>query len=206
MRPIKFGVIADTHVYDKKTKLPSALVKVLKNTDFIIHAGDISTPAVLRELEKIAPVKAVLGNKTDDLVFFRGKLPEKLIFDVGKVRVAITHGALPLERSLESFLGKEPSRGTLAQQLAYKLKSTLKTLGVKKVSNRQIVKRLLKEFRGKADCVIFGHSHIPFVDYIDDTLFLNPGDAQYTRKKIIHLGTILVKEGKIEPRLIDLAV
>lgn len=204
MKSVEFGVIADTHVYAKETKLPHSLVEALSGVDFIIHAGDISTPAVIRELEKIAPVKAVLGNKADDLRFFKGKLPERLIFNAGGVRVVVTHGATPFEQSFESFLGRGPSEGELPQQYAYRVKKILKAFGVKKVSNKRIVRRLLKEFAGQADCVIFGHSHTPFADFAGGILFFNPGDAQYTRDEVIHMGILRVKEKKIEHELIEL--
>jgi uncharacterized protein len=51
------GVISDTH----GVLIPEAL-KMLLGVDLIIHAGDIDTPAVLNELNRIAPVVAVLGN------------------------------------------------------------------------------------------------------------------------------------------------
>ena len=51
------GVISDTHGL-----LRPEAVAALANSDFILHAGDIGDPAILRELEKIAPVTAVRGN------------------------------------------------------------------------------------------------------------------------------------------------
>jgi putative phosphoesterase len=51
------GVISDTH----GVLIPEAL-KILMGVDLIIHAGDIDTPAVLNELNRIAPVVAVQGN------------------------------------------------------------------------------------------------------------------------------------------------
>lgn len=51
------GVISDTH----GTLVPEAL-NMLTGVDMIIHAGDIDTPAVLGELQQIAPVVAVKGN------------------------------------------------------------------------------------------------------------------------------------------------
>jgi predicted phosphodiesterase len=206
MRSVEFGVIADTHVYDKETRLPSVLVDALEGVDFIIHAGDISTPAVLKELEKIAPVKAVVGNKADDVRFFKGTLPETLSFDIEGVRFIVTHGARSLDYRLESFLGKDPLGGNLLQQSAYMVKKALKQVGLKRASNLRIAKRLYKEFTNKADCIIFGHSHTPFADYIGSIFFLNPGDAQYTRKEIIHVVILRVKEQKIEHELIDLNV
>lgn len=57
MDSLTAGVISDTH----GILLPTAL-KILMGVDLIIHAGDIDTPAVLNELNKIAPVVAVKGN------------------------------------------------------------------------------------------------------------------------------------------------
>lgn len=57
------GVISDTHNY-----FDPALPGVFAGVDHILHGGDIGRPAILHELEQIAPVTAVCGN-TDDLAF-----------------------------------------------------------------------------------------------------------------------------------------
>lgn len=51
------GIISDTH-----GSLDPRAYAALFGVDAIVHAGDIGGPAVLRELETIAPVVAVLGN------------------------------------------------------------------------------------------------------------------------------------------------
>ena len=51
------GVISDTHGY-----LDPRAYAALADCDYIIHAGDIGGPGILRELETLAPVFAVLGN------------------------------------------------------------------------------------------------------------------------------------------------
>lgn len=51
------GIISDTHGF-----LSPAAYAALADCDHIIHAGDIGGPAILRELETLAPVAAVLGN------------------------------------------------------------------------------------------------------------------------------------------------
>lgn len=51
------GVISDTH-----GKLDLRAYAALADCSHIIHAGDICSPSVLRELETLAPVTAVLGN------------------------------------------------------------------------------------------------------------------------------------------------
>ena len=55
------GVISDTH-----RRLDSAAFNALADCDHIIHAGDIGDPSILRELQTLAPVTAVLGNNDFD--------------------------------------------------------------------------------------------------------------------------------------------
>ena len=54
---MKLGIISDTHGL-----LRPEAVAALKGVDHILHMGDVGSPAVLRALEKIAPVIAVRGN------------------------------------------------------------------------------------------------------------------------------------------------
>lgn len=53
----RVGVISDTH----RLIRPEAL-EAMQGVEQIIHAGDIGWPAVIEELQKIAPVTAVRGN------------------------------------------------------------------------------------------------------------------------------------------------
>jgi len=55
------GILSDTH-----GRLPDAAFAALADCDFIIHAGDIGAPQVLRALETLAPTYAVLGNNDFD--------------------------------------------------------------------------------------------------------------------------------------------
>jgi putative phosphoesterase len=59
----RIGVISDTHNY-----LDPRIPQLFAGVDQIIHAGDIGLPAIILQLEQIAPVTAVLGN-TDDAGF-----------------------------------------------------------------------------------------------------------------------------------------
>ena len=38
---MKIGVISDTHIPINTDRLPDGLIKVLKDCDLIVHAGDI---------------------------------------------------------------------------------------------------------------------------------------------------------------------
>jgi hypothetical protein len=53
----RVGVIADTHDY-----LDPKVAEAFAGVQHILHAGDIGLPALILDLEQIAPVTAVLGN------------------------------------------------------------------------------------------------------------------------------------------------
>lgn len=53
----KIGLISDTH-----GSLPQTVLSIFKDMDLIVHAGDIGSHTVIRNLEKLAPVTAVRGN------------------------------------------------------------------------------------------------------------------------------------------------
>lgn len=58
---MKIGVISDTHGY-----LDPRVEKIFAGVNRVLHAGDIGYPALVLELEFIAPVTAVRGNTDDD--------------------------------------------------------------------------------------------------------------------------------------------
>ncbi len=60
---MKIGVISDTHDF-----LDPRIEGLFKGVSHILHGGDVGMPALLMELEFIAPVTAVGGN-TDDPSF-----------------------------------------------------------------------------------------------------------------------------------------
>jgi putative phosphoesterase len=57
LRPVKVGLISDTHGY-----VHPQITGIFKGVAAILHGGDIGPYSVLEELGKIAPVTAVLGN------------------------------------------------------------------------------------------------------------------------------------------------
>lgn len=60
----QIGVISDTHIPRRATRVPEAALHIFEqaNVELIVHAGDLSTLAVLDQLSAYAPVEAVQGN------------------------------------------------------------------------------------------------------------------------------------------------
>ena len=58
----------------------------------------------------------------------------------------------------------------------------------------------------KIDAVIYGHSHIPSIEYRDEILFFNPGSAGRRRFKLpVSLGIITIQKNSLKPQLIELS-
>ncbi|MFH1096911.1 MAG: metallophosphoesterase [Candidatus Desantisbacteria bacterium] len=87
---MKIGITSDTHIPARAHSLPSILIQEFSKVDLILHAGDILTMDVLRELEKLAKVVAVYGNM--DKPETRERLEEKRIVEVENVKIGLIHG------------------------------------------------------------------------------------------------------------------
>lgn len=83
-RMMLVGVISDTH-----GRLHERAYEALVGCDHIIHAGDIGDPAILRELETIAQVTAVLGN--NDFNEYGSKVQRFARPVIGQVRFLVAH-------------------------------------------------------------------------------------------------------------------
>lgn len=84
------GIISDTH-----GELPPSAIKALSCADLIIHAGDIGNPAVLDNLQKIAPVFSVKGNM--DKGDWTVQIPDTEIINRSGVFLYILHDASNLD-------------------------------------------------------------------------------------------------------------
>ena len=101
------AVLADTHMPKGDRRLPDRCLKAIARADAVIHAGDVSTLAVLREIEAIAPpVHAVHGNV--DEAALRRLLPEALELDLDGHTIAVVHDAGPARGRLERLRRRFP--------------------------------------------------------------------------------------------------
>jgi putative phosphoesterase len=88
------AVISDTHMPRGSRRLPEACLERIASAELLLHAGDLMTVEVLRELEAVGPpVAAVHGNM--DTAELRRLLPAERIVDAGGARIAMVHDAGP---------------------------------------------------------------------------------------------------------------
>jgi uncharacterized protein len=82
---VRLGVISDTHGL-----LRPEVFRIFQKVDHIVHAGDVGPPALLDELEAVAPVTAVYGN-TDGWEL-RDRLPRAATVELDGFTIVVTHG------------------------------------------------------------------------------------------------------------------
>jgi putative phosphoesterase len=91
---LEIAIISDTHMPKGARALPQACVARLASADLILHAGDFSGLAVLREIEALGPpVVAVHGNVEAPEV--RAALPGRRVVEVAGARIGMVHDSGP---------------------------------------------------------------------------------------------------------------
>jgi putative phosphoesterase len=150
---LRVAVIADTHIPDRIMSVPKKLLEDLRSLKVahILHAGDICVPGVLKELESIAPVSAVRGNRD---FLFKNTLPLKRSLDIGGMRIALMHGS-----------------GTIWDY--FKDKWAYVIQGYQLERYIQFTTREAEDAR----VIVFGHTHRPANVSRNGKLFFNPGSA-----------------------------
>lgn len=181
MSSLKIGVVSDTHVPDRTPELDAKFLEALKTAqvDLILHAGDISVKRVLVELEKIAPVLAVRGNRD---FLLRKQIPMLQQFEKFEIKFALMHGHMGFftywfDKVIYIFKGYDRNRYT---------------------------KRLIKA-EPDASVYIFGHTHHAENFRQDGRLFFNPGSITYGDylDRTRSWGILEVfSDGKVEGRVI----
>lgn len=85
----RIGVISDTHIPKKGPRVPDAALRHFEDVELILHAGDLSSLAVLDQLSAYAPVEAVQGNI--ELPDVGAALPIKRELVVGGCVIGLIH-------------------------------------------------------------------------------------------------------------------
>jgi uncharacterized protein len=170
---ITLGVIADTHVPDRRRVLDARILPLLssRGVQAILHAGDVSSPGVLAEIEQVAPVFAVRGNR--DWLLLRD-LPEDRVLDFDRVTIGLTHG----HGGWRTYLLDRPDfilHGYYHERLLPRLKARFP----------------------KVNVIVFGHGHLFLNHRMDGKLFFNPGSPHFSARKGVlpSLGFLHVKPG-----------
>ncbi|MGZ7116614.1 MAG: metallophosphoesterase [Methanobacterium sp.] len=83
------GVISDTHIPEMASKVPEIVFNLFNDVDLILHAGDLVSLDVLKELENIAPVKCSQGNMDRA---YGLKIPQEVYLEAEGLKIGLNHG------------------------------------------------------------------------------------------------------------------
>lgn len=92
MSSLRVVCLSDTHLR-RASGLPPWCLRRLEGADLIVHAGDLVAPALLEQLERLAPVVAVRGNM--DALVLKERLPARDIAEIGGARIGVLHDPGP---------------------------------------------------------------------------------------------------------------
>lgn len=176
------GVVADTHVPDRLAEIPPRALRLLaeQGVQTILHAGDICHPSAIGQLEGVATVVAVRGNR-DLLRPANWALPACRTIQVEEIALGLTHGHGSGREYVASKLWR-PRREPFRTRLV----------------------RLLGRFDAPVQAVVYGHTHVPRIDWIDGVLFFNPGSPapEYFTDLGPTVGLLRIHEGLVEPHFL----
>jgi len=146
-----FGVTTDTHIPDRVKHLPETILRTLEHNqiDQILHAGDAVNWKVFRQLDQIAPITIVQGNRDG---FLGMPFPRSFTFTAHSLKITLTHG----HRSMLNYLID-------------------KWFYIRKGYQRYY--QHLANVFPNADVIIIGHTHHQLAKWIRRQLFSNPGAA-----------------------------
>ena len=180
---IRIGVVSDTHVPDRVRQLHPDLLKSLtaEKVDVLFHAGDLSRARVIHELEQVAPVYCVSGNRD----FLSGKrFPRRLDFRINGIEVILTHGHID---PWHYWVDK-------GQNLLHQYRVD------------RYIKRL-PAIAPTAKVYIFGHSHHAENFEREGRIFFNPGSCSVAEKPDFQLTFGIMEihsDGQINSRILPL--
>ena len=159
----RIGVISDTHIPKHGARLPDSVMRHFEDVELILHAGDLSTLAVMDQLSAYAPVETVQGNVEQEEVVMA--LPIKRTLVVGGCEIGLVH-----------ILGER----------------------------KDYARNARNEF-GAARVVIFGHSHIPWLEDTNGLMLLNPGSAMDRRRQpTCTIALLTITDGEPSAEIIEL--
>ena len=88
--PKRVGLISDTHGL-----LREEVLRALRGSELIVHAGDVGDPEILDKLRELAPVVAVRGNV--DTQEWAAALPITALAEAGPVQIYVLHDVKALD-------------------------------------------------------------------------------------------------------------
>jgi putative phosphoesterase len=177
---MRIGVLSDSHVPDILSELPPRVCEIFNGVDLIFHAGDISSLAVLQQLEPIAQTFAVYGDRDNWQI--KHYLQEKQRLDFARRSVGLVHGHRAWQVDVWT-------------RVIYHFNPSLRS--------QALFNHVLREFAGEhVDAIVFGHSHTPYIKVHGSVLLFNPGSVVPRNGQPGTVGLLEVSQNAIKGRIV----
>ncbi|MDA1062425.1 MAG: YfcE family phosphodiesterase [Chloroflexi bacterium] len=162
---LRVGLISDTHIPEAMPRLYPQVFEAFDGVDCILHAGDIHDLSVIDELSELAPTFVARGNGDD------GSGGRPVQADDHRLR----------EGWLIELAG-------LRVGLAH-------TVPVPDIGHWTL-ERAMERYCGRVDLdvMVFGDTHVEWVEEVRGVLCVNPGSPTLPRNYAAKLGTIAFLE------------
>lgn len=149
---MRIGVLADTHVPDRRRSLPPGILEIFSSVEIVLHAGDITGMDLLQQLqEQVSLTFAVYGER--DPAAVKTFLQETQLLEFGGVRIGLIHGNRDNRTEFKERVRSWFHPPTYAPEF---------------------FRYLLSRFTN-VDAIVFGHTHIPYAKIHDGVFMFNPG-------------------------------
>lgn len=151
---VRFAILSDTHIPDRADSLhPNLLPKLAEqHIDVILHCGDVTRQEVINDLEGIAPVIGVQGNR--DAFFSTLKLP-------------FTQEIHVFNQTIGMFHGFQSIRSYFTDKIQYILHGYI----------FEKYAQIGRAFFSDAQVICFGHTHFAEIRRYGKRIIINPGTA-----------------------------
>jgi len=107
MNDLKVVILGDTHIRFTKD-IPEVFLRVIQNSDFLIHTGDYVSEEILEKFIEMKNNKfiGVFGNA--DPLSIRKRLPNERLFNLNRYRFGLAHPAMGgADDKVESLISKK---------------------------------------------------------------------------------------------------
>jgi putative phosphoesterase len=102
------AVLADTHMPKGDRRLPERCLRLVAESDAVIHAGDFFAAPILEQLRELCPtIHAVHGNVDEEAL--RRALPAELEIEIAGRVVGLVHDAGPAKGRLARMRRRFPA-------------------------------------------------------------------------------------------------
>lgn len=110
--PTTIAIVSDTHMPKGRRELPEECVRICREADLIVHAGDFMEASVLEMFRGFGPpLVAAHGNV--DSGELRRWLPEQASFEVEQVRIGLVHDSGPKKGRLARMRAMFPDENAV---------------------------------------------------------------------------------------------